>query len=343
MQFLCSPVLGVLSVRFGRRPVILLSNLGLGIDYIFMALAPTLSLLFVGRVISGITSANITAASAYISDVTPPEKRAQGFGMIGMAFGIGFILGPALGGVLGDINPHLPFWGAAGLSLVNTLYGVFVLPESLPVKSRVKFEWKKANPIGALNLLRSHQRLFRLAMVSFIITLAHVVLPSVFVLYATYRYGWNAKAIGLTLAGVGVCSGVVQGGLVGPIVKHLGERNTLLLGLIFGIAGFAVSGSAPTGTLFLLGVPLLALWGLSSAVIQGMMTEHVAPTEQGRLQGANGSLRGIAELVGPGIFTVTFAIFITAERNLPGAPFFLSAVLLMIATLVAWKTLGERA
>jgi MFS transporter, DHA1 family, tetracycline resistance protein len=337
-QFFCSPILGVLSDRYGRRPIILLSSLGLGIDYIFMALAPTVGLLFIGRIISGITTSDISAAGAYISDVTPAEKRAQGFGMIGMAFGIGLTLGPAIGGILGEVSPRLPFWGAAALSLMNTLYGFFVLPESLAIQNRVKFSWKKANPIGSLNLLRSHTKLFSLAMIGFIIALAHVALPSIFVLYASYRYGWNVRAIGLTLAGFGVCSAITQGGLVDPIIERLGEQKTLLLGLLFGVMGFAEFAYAPTGPAFLIGIPLLALWGLANAVAQGMMTEHVSPTEQGRLQGANGSLRGIAELVGPGIFAITFSRFITSGRNLPGAPFYLAAALLIIAMLVAWRS-----
>jgi DHA1 family tetracycline resistance protein-like MFS transporter len=339
MQFFCSPILGVLSDRFGRRPVILLSNFGLGLDYIFMALAPTLSWLFIGRVISGITSASIPAAGGYISDVTTPENRSKGFGILGMAFGVGFILGPALGGVLGDLNPRLPFWAAAALSLLNSFYGLLVLPESLSVANRIGFTWKRANPIGSLNLLRSHAKLSGLAVVNFLNTLAHVVLPSVFVLYAGFRYGWSARAVGLALALVGLTSGVVQGALVGPLVKRFGDERVLVLGLFFGALGFATFGVAPTGSVFWLGVPLLALWGLAGAAIQGMMTQHVGPDEQGQLQGANGSLRGIAELIGPGIFTLTFAYFIQAENNwhLPGAPFLLAAVFMLVAMVVAHR------
>jgi DHA1 family tetracycline resistance protein-like MFS transporter len=337
MQFFCSPILGVLSDRFGRRPVILLSNFGLGLDYIFMALAPTLSWLLVGRVISGITSASIPAAGGYISDVTTPENRSKGFGMLGMAFGIGFILGPALGGVLGDINPRLPFWAAAALSLLNSLYGLVVLPESLSQANRISFSWKRANPIGSLNLLRSHTKLSGLAVVNFLNTLAHVVLPSVFVLYTGYRFSWSVRTVGLSLALVGVTSGLVQGALVGPLVKRFGDERVLISGLVFGALGFATFGLAPNGGIFWLGIPLLAFWGLAGAAIQGMMTQHVGPNEQGQLQGANGSLRGIAELLGPGIFTLTFAYFIGAENtwHLPGAPFLLASVLMLVATAVA--------
>lgn len=339
MQFLFSPILGALSDRFGRRRVILISNFGLGLDYILMALAPTLSWLFVGRVISGITAASIPAAFAYIADVTPTEKRAGAFGMVGAAFGLGFVLGPALGGVLGKVNLHLPFWVAAGLSLTNALYGLFVLPESLPVERRAAFEWRKANPVGSLNLLRSHPELFSLAMVIFLCSLAHEVLPHVSVLYAGYRYGWNERDVGLMLAGVGVCAAVVQGGLVQLVVRRFGERAALFSGLVFGAAGFAIYGLAETGAAFWMGVPVMSLWGLSGAATQGLMTRRVQPSEQGRLQGANSSLRGIAGLFGPGLFTLTFSHFIGAQRewHLPGAPFLLAALLLVVAMFVAWR------
>lgn len=339
MQFLASPILGSLSDRFGRRPVILLSNLGLGLDYILMALAPTLGWLLVGRIISGVTAASVPTAGAYIADVTPPEKRAAGFGLIGAAFGIGFVLGPAMGGLLGNVNPRLPFWVAAGLSLLNALYGFFVLPESLPRERRAPFRWRRANPIGSLQLLRSHPRLFGLAFVLFLGAVAHEVLPSTFVLYGTYRYGWDAKTIGLTLAVVGLCSGAVAGGLVRPLVAKFGERRTLLTGLLFGAAGMATYGLARTGRVFWIGIPLMAIWGLAAPSAQGLMTRLVAPDEQGRLQGAHQSLRGMAGLVGPILFTMTFATFIGAlsDLHLPGAPFLLAGALLLAAFAVALK------
>ncbi len=344
MQFLCSPVLGALSDRFGRRPVILLSNFGLGFDYILMALAPTLGWLFVGRVISGITAASIPTAYAYITDVTPPEKRAQAFGMMGAAFGLGFVVGPALGGFLGSVNLHLPFWVAAGLSLANACYGLFVLPESLPEDRRSKFRWRKANPVGSLKLLRSHPELFGMAMVIFLCSLAHEVLPSVAVLYADYRYHWNERDIGLMLAGVGVGAALVQGLLVQSSIRHFGERRTLLTGLCFGVAGFAIYGLAATGGWFLVGVPVMSLWGLSGAATHSLMTRHVKPSEQGQLQGANSSLRGIAGLFGPGMYTMTFASFIgdRAGWHLPGAPFLLSSILLVVAFFVAWRYARSR-
>jgi len=344
MQFFFSPILGSLSDRFGRRPVILLSNLGLGLDYIFMALAPTISWLFVGRVISGITSASLSTAYAYIADVTPQEKRAAGFGMVGAAFGVGFVVGPALGGLLGGVDPRLPFWVAAGLSLANAAYGWLVLPESLPRERRMSFSWRRANPVGSLVLLRSHPELLGLAIVNFLGNLAHAALPSTFVLYAGYRYGWDAQTVGIMLASVGVASVIVQGGVIGPVVKRIGERAALLVGLLCGAAGFAIYGAAPTGTLFLIGVPVVALWGLAGAASQGLMTRRVGGSEQGQLQGANGSVRGITELIGPGLFTQSFAFFIAAGTplHLPGAPFLLASLLLAAALLVAWRVTRPR-
>jgi DHA1 family tetracycline resistance protein-like MFS transporter len=338
MQFVFSPLQGALSDRFGRKPVIVMSNIGLGLDYILMAVAPTIGWLFLGRVISGITAASISTAYAYVSDVTPPERRAARFGLLGAAFGAGFIFGPALGGIAGDVDPRLPFWIAAALSLANGLYGTFVLPESLPPEKRAGFSWTRANPFGSLLLLRSQRQLTALASINFLGNLAHAVLPSVSVLYMTYRYGWNERTVGLTLAGVGVCSMIVQGALIGPIVGRVGERNALMIGLLFGVAGFSVFGLATSGLVFWLGIPLMALWGLASPSALGLMSRRVGPSEQGRLQGANSSIMGIANMVGPGLFTQTFALAIGAGSawHLPGAPFVLSAGLLAVAATAAW-------
>jgi DHA1 family tetracycline resistance protein-like MFS transporter len=338
MQFIFSPVLGALSDRFGRRPIILLSNFGLGLDYIVMALSPNVGWLFVGRVVSGITAASVPTASAYIADVTPVEKRAAAFGMLGAAFGAGFVLGPAVGGLLGNISPRLPFWVAAGFSLCNAMYGLFVLPESLAACHRSAFAWRRANPVGALKLLRSHRELFGLAGVASLSFLAHEVLPSTFVLYTHYRYAWDEKTVGLSLAAIGVCYGFVQGGMVGPCVARLGERRALLIGLLFGIAGFAMFGLARTGAWFWAGIPLMACWGLSGPTAQGLMSRRVGPGEQGQLQGATNSLRGITGLIGPGLFTLTFASFIGARSDwhLPGASFLLASLLLLSALAAAW-------
>jgi DHA1 family tetracycline resistance protein-like MFS transporter len=308
-----------------------------------MALAPSLSWLFVGRLISGITSASISTAFAYIADITAPEKRAQVFGKIGVAFGAGFILGPALGGVLGDIDPRLPFWVAAGLSFANTLYGLFILPESLPKERRSAWRWKSANPIGALRLLASDRALAGLSLANFFAQLAHVVLPSVFVLYAGYRYGWDAKTVGLTLALVGICQMVVQGAAIGPIVKRFGERNALFFGLACGTIGFLICGMAPTGLSFLTGIPVMALWGVSGAATQALITRLVSSEQQGQLQGATNSVQSVAQLLGPFLFTLTFAHFISPQTafKLPGAPFLLAAALVALALAIALRTLAD--
>jgi len=342
MQFVGSPVLGALSDRFGRRPIILLSVCGLGFDYILMALAPNLGWLFVGRVISGITAASFATAAAYVADVTPPDERAKSFGMIGAAFGLGFVLGPALGGLLGRISPRLPFWVSAVLCLTNALYGLFVLPESLPPERRSRFSWARANPIGSLRLLRSHPELFALASVTFLYYVAHEVLPSTFVLYTNYRYAWDSGTVGLTLALVGICTAIVSGGLVGPIVVRIGERRAALTGLMFGAIAFTIYGLAPNGWLFLAGVPVMAIWGLYGPSAQGLMTRRVDASEQGQLQGAIMGLRGLSGLVSPVMFTFTFATFISSrsDLHLPGAPFLLAALLLVAALVLAWRATG---
>jgi len=344
MQFFASPIIGSLSDRFGRRPVILLSNLGTGIDYIVMALAPTIGWLFGGRIVSGITTSSISTAFAYIADSTTPQKRAAGFGLIGAAFSVGFVLGPTLGGILGDVDPRLPFWVAAGLSLTNFLYGFLVLPESLSKSRRVNFSWKNANPVGSLVLLKSHQELFGLAGIYFINMLVHVVLSSVFVLYALYRYHWDEHAVGYCLAWVGICTAVVQGGLVRPAVKRFGEKRALYFGILMGMIGFAAYGWAPQGLFFLSAVPIFAFWGFANSATQSLMTKHVSHKEQGQLQGANGSLRAIAEFVGPSLFTLTFAFCINPGHSwqLPGAPFYLAALLMVFNGLWALYALrGE--
>jgi MFS transporter, DHA1 family, tetracycline resistance protein len=333
MQFLCSPLLGALSDRYGRRPVILISCLGLGLDYVFMALAPSLTLLFIGRIISGITAATISTAFAYIADVTPPDGRAKAFGVVGVAFGLGFVVGPALGGLLGGLDPRLPFWLSATACLVNAAFGWFVLPESLPPERRMAFSWKRANPVGALRLLLSHRQLIGLTTVDFVANVAHQVLPSVFVLYAAYRYGWDETAVGLTLGFVGICSAIVQGLLIGPVVSRIGARRALVVGLSCGAAGMAIYGWAPTGPWFYLGAPVMSLWGLAGPALQEMMSRLVSPSEQGQLQGATNSSRSITGLVGPGLFTATFAWLLTW---LPGAPFLLAAILLVVAAGLGW-------
>jgi DHA1 family tetracycline resistance protein-like MFS transporter len=339
MQFLFQPVLGSLSDRFGRRPVIILSNIGLGLDYILMALAPSLWVLFIGRLISGITAATYSSAGAYIADVIPREKRAAAFGMMGAAFGLGFVIGPAVGGELGALGLRDPFWGAAALSLLNGAYGFFVLPESLPRERRTPFSWRQANLVGSLNLLGSSRALSRLALAGFFQRFAHGSLPSMFVLYADYRYGWNTQDVGRALAAVGVSQFIVSGGLVRVAIARLGERGTMMLGLMSGIVGFTLYGFAPSGMIFLIALPLVALWGLANPAIQSLATQRVTPTQQGQLQGAQSSVNSIADMIGPLIFTQIFAFGIAKGRflYLPGAPYYLAALLVVGAFSVSWQ------
>lgn len=344
MQFIFAPILGSLSDRFGRRPVLLISTLGLGLDYILMAVAPDLIWLFVGRVISGITAASFSTANAYIADVTPPDRRAAAFGLVGAAFGIGFVLEPAFGGIMGDFDPRLPFWAAAVLSLANAAYGYFVLPESLPQEQRMAFSWRRANPAGSLRLLSRKRELLGMAALVFLNNLAHIVLPAVSVLYTSYRYGWDNKTMGLTRAAVGVASGIVQAALIKPTIQRFGERVTLLAGLMFGVAGFIIYGLAPNSYIFWLGIPIMALWGLTGAAATGIMSRLVGGSEQGQLQGANSSLVAVSGLFGPGLFTFVFAHAIgnDASWNLPGAPFLLAAALLIAATLLALQLTRDK-
>ena len=339
MQFFCSPILGLMSDRFGRRPLILTSIFGLGVDFLFMAFAPNLWWLFVGRIFNGMTAASFSTASAYVADVTTPENRAKGFGLMGAAFGVGFTFGPALGGWLWTFDHRLPFLVCAALALCNWLYGFFVLPESLPPERRQpRFDWRKANPVGALRLLRSRPGLLGLTGVGFLFQLAHNVLPSVFVLYMGFRYGWGPGVVGLTLMASGISSIIVQAVVVGRVVKAVGERGALLIGLFSGFAGFMVYALAPTGFLYLCGLPLFALTGLIMPGLQGLMTRRVAPNEQGQLQGANSAMMGVASIVGPPLFLLPFAFAVRhdAVLHLPGLPVLIAAVLMLLSTLLAW-------
>jgi DHA1 family tetracycline resistance protein-like MFS transporter len=338
MQFLFQPVLGALSDRFGRRPVILFSNLGLGLDYILMALAPTIWWLFAGRVIAGIAASSFSTATAYITDVTPPDKRAEAYGLIGVAFGVGFVIGPAVGGLLGSIDPRLPLWVAAGFSLANAAYGYFVLPESLAKQNRApKLTWRMANPIGSLKLLRGHPELFGLSGAMFLYHISHTVFPSIFVLHAGYRFGWGEGMVGLGLAGFAVCSAIVQGLLIKPAVARYGERRMMLFGMAAGFAGFLMLGLAETSFWFWAGMPVIALWSFIGPSVQGIMSRHVGPSEQGQLQGANGAIQAFAGLIGPTIFTQLFAFAIAyAGVRYAGAPYLLAGLLIVAAGGLAW-------
>ena len=336
MQFFFSPILGSLSDRFGRRPVVLLSNFGLGFDYILMALAPALSWLFVGRVISGLTASSIPTAMAYMADVTPRERRAAAFGMLNAAFGIGFVLGPAMGGLLGTVNPRLPFWVAGGLSLINGLYGLFVLPESLSIANRSPFSWARANPVGSLNLL-NRGGMLAISGVLLLGYFAQQVLMNVYVIYDDYRYHWTDRTVGLSLAVVGVFTVIYGAFLIKPVIAKLGERGAMTIGLIGGAIGYSMIGFSRTGLLVWLGIPVLNLMSFTWPSAQSILSRKTSPSEQGQLQGAINSLRGIAGLIGPGFFTYVFSKSIGANAivSIPGTPFYAAAAMLIAGLLLA--------
>lgn len=345
MQFIFAPILGSLSDRYGRRTVLLISCFGLGLDYILMAMAPSLLVLFIGRIISGITAASFSTAGAYVADITPPEKRAASYGIFGMAFGFGFVIGPAFGGLLGDIDIRLPFWVAAGLTLLNAFYGLLILPESLKKENRRPFSLARANPIGSLQLLMSRPGLLLMACVSFVYLLAHQVLTNVFVLCTQRRYGWDISVVGYTLAAVGTCSIIVQGGLVRPLVKKFGERRMLLFATVAGCLGYGWFGFAPTSTWMWIGIPILAGMGFFMPSWQGLMTRRVGPSEQGQLQGTNGSLTGIAGMIGPSLFTsILYAVDDAGDPTWKiGLPFVTASAMMCLCFCIALVATKEMA
>jgi len=343
MQFIFAPVLGSLSDRFGRRPVILGSLFGSGLDYFLLAFAPNLSWFFVGRIIAGITGANFAAATAYIADISPPEKRAANFGLIGGAFGLGFIIGPLLGGVLGKYGLHVPFFVAGGLTLINWCYGLFVLPESLAPENRRKFSWKVSNPIGSLYALKRHPVAFGLAGVFFLFNLSHQVYPSIWVLYTSYRYNWTPGQTGLSLAIVGVMAAIVQGGLTRIIVRKLGEARTVLLGLTVFALAFICYGLAPEGWMTYIVIVFGSLGGVTGPAMQGLISRDVGADEQGGVQGSLTSLVSITGIIGPPLMTGLFGYFISKKAPfvLPGVSFFFAACLVTIALFLAWRLLKQ--
>jgi DHA1 family tetracycline resistance protein-like MFS transporter len=338
LQFVCAPVLGNLSDRFGRRPVLLYAVGSLGLDYIVMGLAPTISWLFLGRALAGIAGASFTPAYAYMADVTPPEKRAQNFGLIGGAFGSGFIIGPAIGGLLGELGPRAPFFAAATLSLVNFAYGVFVLPESLPKASRRPFEWRRANPLGTLMQLRRHPVVFGLLGALFLWQLAHQVMPSTWAYYTMFRFGWSEAVVGASLAFVGAVMASSQATLPRVLVPRLGEARSAAAGLIAGGLGFIGYGFATRGWMMF---ALMLTWALGALVMpstQALMSHRVPPSAQGELQGGIASLYSLSSILAPPIMTQLFGYFSSpaAPVRLPGAAF-LCAALLAFASLLLFR------
>ena len=343
MQFVFSPLIGSLSDRYGRRPIILISSAGLALDYVLVALAPNLWWLALARIIGGITTASFSTASAYLADVTPPEGRAKAYGLIGAAWSAGFVAGPLLGGLLGDWSPRAPFWAAAALSAAAFVYGFFVLPESLAPEKRMAFSWGRANPIGSLRLLRSHPELTGLAGVNFLLWFAHHVFTAVFVLYAAHRYGWGPSQVGALLALTGVLDMIVQGLVTGRLVKRFGDARVMVVGLIGGAVGLAGMGAAPTGLWFVAAMFPNALWGLSMPTLQSLMTRRVSESEQGQLQGANASVQSIAGIASPLFFGWVYSMSIDGSHSAAasGVAFFLAAAVLALSALIGVRVSAD--
>ena len=329
MQLVFSPMLGVLSDRFGRRPVLLISMFGQAIDYLLMAFSPTLAWLFVGRMVSGATGASTAVAGAYIADVTTPKTRARNFGYMAAASGAGVVLGPVLGGLVGEFSPRAPFWLAASLALANGLYGLFVLRESLPRDRRAPFQLRRANPLGSARFLLTHPAVVGLVLVYFLDQLASFPLNSILVLYANYRYHWGPRDVGAVLTTMALAAIAVQSVIAAPVAARIGERGAVVLGFGFAAVGLCVLGLAPNGVIFWIGLGVTVLSSIANPALQALLTRAVAATEQGELQGAMSSLFGVSRLFGPLVFTTTFA-WSLRDGRVPGLPILLGAVFFVI-------------
>jgi DHA1 family tetracycline resistance protein-like MFS transporter len=336
MQFLFSPVIGSLSDRYGRRPVILISAAGLAADFALLALAPNLWWLALARILGGITSSSFTTTFAYMADFTPPEQRSRAYGLIGAAYSAGFIAGPLIGGVLGEWGPRVPFWAASAIGFAAFLYGMVVLPESLPPDRRMPFSWRRANPFGALKLLRTHPELTGLAWVYFLLYFAHHVFASVFVLYAGYRFGWSTAEVGMALALWGVLDVGVQALAVGPIVNRIGDRRAMVIGLYFGAIGLGAMAIAPTGWSFVAAIVLSSIWGLCQPTLLALQTRRVSEREQGQLQGANMSVGAFAGVISPVFFGMVYAGTVGrgAAVDAPGAAFGIAAIVMLAGAVI---------
>jgi DHA1 family tetracycline resistance protein-like MFS transporter len=341
MQFLFAPVIGNLSDQYGRRSVLLCSLFGFGIDYLFLAFAPTVGWLFVGRVIAGITGASFTTASAYIADISPPEKRAQNFGMIGAAFGLGFIIGPAIGGQLGHYGARVPFIAAAALTLLNWLYGFFILPESLPKDQRRKFEWKRANPVGSLKQLRKYPAVSGLILSLVLIYIAAHAVQSTWVYYTMTKFHWDERWVGYSMAVIGLMITIVQAGLIRVIIPRLGQSRSLYTGLFLYSVGMLLFGLATQGWMMFAFTAVYCLGGIAGPALQGMISSHVPANEQGELQGGLTSLMSVTSCIGPPLMTNLFAYF-TGSRapfQFPGAPFIFGSFLILLSSIFAYRSM----
>jgi len=339
MQFVCAPIMGNLSDRYGRRPVLLFALLGFGLDYLFQGFAPTLGWLFVGRIIAGMTGASFTTATAYIADVSEPEKRAQNFGLVGAAFGLGFIIGPALGGHLSVYGTRVPFFAAAVLSLLNCIYGYFILPESLPAERRRKFEWKRANPIGSLLQFKKYPSLSGLIVSIILVYLSAHAIQSTWLFYNMEKFHWNAQWGGYSLSFVGVMVALVQGVLIRIIMPKLGQERSVYVGLILYSIGFVLFAFATQGwEMFVFIIPY-ALGGIAGPALQGLISNQIPANEQGELQGGLTSLMSACAIFGPVLMTALFSYFTGKDAPFifPGAPFIVGAVLTLTSAFLAYK------
>ncbi len=342
-QFVFAPILGNLSDKYGRRPVLLFSLFGFGIDYLFLALAPTYGWLFLGRVIAGITGASFSTAAAYIADISLPENRAKNFGMIGAAFGLGFIIGPLLGGLLSSFGQRIPFYAAAALALLNWAYGFFVLPESLAKENRRAFNWKRANPVGTLMHLRKFPSVTGLIVSVLLLQIAAHAVMSNWNYFTIHRFSWNEKMVGISLAVVGILVAAVQGGLTRFINPKIGNEKSLYAGLILYSTGMLLFGLANVSWMMFVFLIPYCLGGIAQPAIQAIMAGKVPPNAQGELQGALTSLMSLAAIIGPLIMNNLFFYFTHSEAPvyLPGAPFFLGALLMGASAVIAFKTLHQ--
>lgn len=341
MMFACSPILGSLSDKVGRRPVLLLSLFGMAIDYFFLSFAHTITLLFIGRIIAGMCGASITTASAYIADVSTPEKRAQNFGLIGAAFGLGFIIGPVIGGVFGEMGTRIPFMIAGGLSLLNWLYGYFILPESLKKENRRPFEWKRANPIGAFLQLKRYPTLIGLLAALLILYIAAQSTQTVWAYYTKEKFDWNKTWVGYSLGFVGLTVAIVQGGLIRIIIPKIGQKKSIMLGLSLYVLGFVLFAFATKGWMMFAFMVPYALAGITGPAMQGIISTQVKPDEQGELQGIMTGFMSLASIIGPTLMSYLFAHFTNAKNNIyfPGAPFIMGALLTCVSIVICYRTL----
>ena len=341
MQFICAPIVGNLSDKYGRRPVLLFSLFGFGVDYLFLSVAPTIWWLFVGRIIAGITGASFTTASAYIADISTPEKRAQNFGLIGAAFGLGFIIGPGIGGQLTNYGIRFPFFAAAVLALLNWLYGYFILPESLSKEHRRQFEWKRANPLGSLMQLKKYPAVAGLIVSLILVYISVHAVQSTWTFYNMEKFNWTPQLVGYSLTFVGVMIALVQGGLIRVIIPKLGKERSVYVGLCLYSIGFLLFAFATKGWMMFAFLIPYALGGIAGPSIQGIISTHVPPNEQGELQGVLTSLMSATSIVGPVLMTSLFAYFTDKNAPLifPGAPFAMGAFLTMLSSLLAYRSL----